>query len=165
MECGWQFSKVYAQHLDQDGNVTPAYWRWARNGWASRSPVRYPMGKGAKPAFLLWEGERLGYIEARKRVYLQLYREAVREQPAFRRLAKLAASEEIALWDFDGYDHESLGMSLADVLDDPDRICGHAFVLKMMLLYGPTVTPEKVRARESSARTLPRPAPAQAALF
>jgi hypothetical protein len=40
---------------------------------------------------------------------------------------------EVAFWDFDGYDHVSLGMSLADVLHCEERKMGHAFVLAMML--------------------------------
>jgi hypothetical protein len=148
MENAWQFAKVYPQHVGAGGEILPAYWQWAQNGWERSSAVRYPMGKGAKPRFLLWGEERLGYIDARKRVYFTLYRDAVREQPAFRKLQELAAGQEIALWDFDGYDHERQGMSLADCLHYDARPMGHAFVLKMMLLYGPEVTPEKVIACE-----------------
>jgi hypothetical protein len=35
--------------------------------------------------------------------------------------------------DYDAYDHESLGMSLIDVINNPKRKCGHAFVLLMIL--------------------------------
>lgn len=33
----------------------------------------------------------------------------------------------------DGYDHDNLGMSLTEVLNNPQRKMGHAFVLKMLL--------------------------------
>ena len=48
------------------------------------------------------------------------------------------------LRDFDGYDYQAAGKTLADVLVDPERPMGHAFVLKAMLLYGSDVTPELV---------------------
>jgi hypothetical protein len=35
------------------------------------------MGRGAKPEYSLWDGERLDYIEARKRIYAPLYARAV----------------------------------------------------------------------------------------
>ena len=40
---------------------------------------------------------------------------------------------ELVLWDFDGYDHHELGMDLKEVLNDPERKMGHAFVLAMIL--------------------------------
>lgn len=49
-------------------------------------------------------------------------------------LKSLAEQKEIWLWDFDGYNHERLGMTLDDVMDNPKLKMGHAFVLKMMLV-------------------------------
>jgi hypothetical protein len=88
MENAWQFAKVYAQHADALGEPTQAYWEWANRGWAGPA-VRYPMGKGAKPLYLLWEGKRLAYIEARKQVYWTLYRDAVAHGSAFAKLRAL----------------------------------------------------------------------------
>lgn len=142
MENGWQYAKVYQDHLDHAGNPSPAYWAWATDGWKMMRAVRYPRGKGARPAYSFWNGEKLGYIEARKRIYFPLYRDAIRATEAFNQLVRQARSRTIVLWDFDGYDHEQQGMSLADVLTNEARPMGHAFVLKAMLLYGPDVTPE-----------------------
>ena len=36
------------------------------------------MGKGAKPEFLLFNEERLGYIEVRKKVYIPFYQNLVK---------------------------------------------------------------------------------------
>lgn len=144
VENGWQFAKVYSTHVGPDGNPNSDYWAWAEAGWASGSAARYPMGKGAKPEYLYWDGEKLGYIEARLQVYWRLYRDAVKNTDAFRKLQRLAAERAVALWDFDGYDHDGQGMPLASVLMNERRPLGHAFVLKAMLLYGPDVTPEDV---------------------
>lgn len=161
MENGWQFAKLYAVHADEGGEPTPAYWRWAENGW--RQPaMRYPMGKGAKPLCCLWDGERLGYIDARKQVYWRLYRDAVRETPAWRRLQAMHADGDIALFDYDGFDHDAGRMPLAAVIEQDRRPMGHAFVLKAMLIFGPSVEADEVVC----AAAAPEPQPAgQAGLF
>lgn len=161
MENAWQYLKAYPPaHIGPDGEPTAAYWRWAEEGWANPRAVRYPMGKGAVPAYSYWDGERLDYVSARQRVYFPLYRDAVRQGVAWHRLKSLHAERDLVLFDFDGYDHDRLGVSLADVLADPTRKCGHAFVLKAMLLLGEDATPEAVREQLAS-----RPVPAQPSLF
>lgn len=102
MENAWQYAKVYAQHVASNGAIASAYWDWAQSGWNNPKAVCYPMGKGAKPEFLLWGEARLGYIEARQQVYFRLYRDAVRQTEAWQRLRALAAGQALALWDFDG---------------------------------------------------------------
>lgn len=103
------------------------------------------MGKGAKPLYSLWNGARLGYIDARKTIYFPLYRDLVRRTAAYRRLEQIYRTEKsLTLFDFDGYDHHSLGLSLNDVLNNPRRICGHAFILAMMLTYGSNVNPQDI---------------------
>jgi len=133
MENAWQFAKVYPEHVDPDGNPTPDYFTWAADGWVDERAHRYPMGK-RPPVYTWWAGEQLGYVEARKRIYVPLYAHAVGKTDAFRYLlSRYRKQEEIVLWDFDGYDYLSLGMTLKDVLNDPDRKMGHAFVLAMLL--------------------------------
>jgi hypothetical protein len=51
MENAWQYSKVYRHHVGTDGEPTPEYFEWARNGFAASEAVRHPMGKEAKAAF------------------------------------------------------------------------------------------------------------------
>ena len=92
------------------------------------------MGKGKKPLYSWWDGEKLDYITARKRIYVPLYSTAVRDTKAFKRLKELYEQEEaIYLLDFDGYNHKLIGMTYDMVLDNPYQKCGHAFVLGMML--------------------------------
>jgi hypothetical protein len=48
-------------------------------------------------------------------------------------LKSLNDSGDLTLRDFDGYDHVAQGKSLKDVLLDPNKKMGHAFVLALML--------------------------------
>lgn len=134
MENAWQYSKVYPKHLDADGEPSAEYWKWAQAGWHKKWADRYPMGKGQIPAYSYWDGQKLGYVEARKKIYAPLYAAAVEKTDAFRHLKVIYDSgQQIWLQDFDGYDFCSLGMSYEDVLNDETRKMGHAFVLAMML--------------------------------
>ena len=42
-------------------------------------------------------------------------------------------NKELYLWDFDGYNHKALGLTYDQVIDDPNRKMGHAFVIGMLL--------------------------------
>lgn len=134
LENAWQFSKVYPEHLDGDRNPTQAYFEWAAAGWRDTKAHRYPMGKGAKPSYSWWAGKRLGYLEARKSIYIPLYARAVVQTHAFAHLLDLyRKTGSVTLWDFDGYDHRSLGMSMKDVVNNEKRSMGHAFVVAHLL--------------------------------
>lgn len=131
----WQFAKVYAKHADKEGKPTDEYWDWARRGFADPKPHRYPMGRGAKPLYSHWNGERLGYIDARKRIYAPLYAEAVQKTDGWQTLKELYETEELLiLRDYDGYDYVKKGMTLTEVLNYYRKKMGHAFILAMLLL-------------------------------
>ena len=135
MENAWQYAKWYPRHAEGDD-----YWPWARAGWDNPRGVRYPLGKGARPLCSLWAGRPLDYVTARQRIYIPLYAQAVRmhQLDLFSALEAECAraalgGRDIALQDFDAYDHRALGYSWADVLNDPERKMGHGFVLAMMI--------------------------------
>lgn len=133
VENGWQYAKVYPEHLNDAGEPSEAYWGWAKAGWDMTRAVRYPMGKGVKPAYSYWNGEKLQYIDARKKIYAPLYAAAVRQSPAWELLKKAYIDNpDLRLWDFDGYDSIKLG-SWEEALNNPNKTMGHAFVLAMML--------------------------------
>jgi len=137
VENAWQFAKVYKCHTDSNGNPTEEYWQWAKAGWNSHRAERYPMGKGTIPEYTWWDGEKLSYIEARKKVYAPLYYTAVLNTVVYNKLRDLYCNgANIFLWDFDGYDNEKKGMSLEDVLNCPTMTMGHSFVLAAMLRKG-----------------------------
>lgn len=161
MENAWQYAKVYASMLEKDGTVGARYFEWAQAGWANSQAVRYPVRKGAKPLFSLWDGEQLDYVAARKTIYFPLYRDAVLRSGGYQKLKQIADScSELVLIDFDGYDHQREGLSYADVLGNRNRSMGHAFVLAIMLSLGPEVTVRQVE--EASGQPAP---PAQTSLF
>ena len=147
MENAWQYAKVYVNHVDDENNSTLEYWRWAREGWANPRAVRYPMGKGARPQHSLWEGEKLGYIDARKRIYGPLYAEAVKRTEGWTELVRLYNEcENLYIRDWDGWLMERHGMAtLTDVLNNPRKIMGHAFVLKMLLENDPALEQMAIR--------------------
>lgn len=131
----WQFSKVYyPEHVDRDNNPNHVWLEWQQRGFADKRAHRYPKGKGRKPLYSMWYGEKLGYIEARRNIYAPIYAQFVRATKSYHELEELYQSgATIVLHDYDAYDHLKLGMSLEQVLDNPERKCGHAFVLAMML--------------------------------
>ena len=134
MENAWQFSKVYSLHVDANGEPMDSYFQWRDRGWEDDYAHRYPAGRGARPKFSLWEGRKLTYVEARKAIYIPLYARAVVKTDAYTTLKQLYEDEtELWLWDFDGYDHRKLGRTYEQVINDPNRKCGHAFVLAMLL--------------------------------
>ena len=137
MENAYQYTKVYAKHVGSDGEPNDEYWKWAEEGWRARRARRYPMGKGATPEYSYWRGEKLGYTDARRKIYFPLYANAVRRTAAFKKLRNMyLENKEIYLWDFDGYDHVELGIALKDVINIEERKMGHAFVLAMLLESG-----------------------------
>lgn len=109
------------------------------NGWNKNYAARYPIGKGVRPAYSWWAGEKLTYIEAKKKIYIPLYSTAVKNSNSFTRLKKIyeinveVLGEDLFLLDFDGYDHKELDMTYDDVINSKTRKMGHAFVLSMML--------------------------------
>jgi len=137
MENAWQYSKVYPEH-DDNGQPKEEYFDWANVGWNNPYAVRYPMGKGKKPLYSWWGNKAYSYVKARRHIYVPLYVNAVAMTEGFRHLLKLydeslISHKTLYLKDYDAYRHEEKGMTLTDVLDNPDKKCGHAFVLAMLL--------------------------------
>lgn len=137
VENAWQFSKVYKKHTDESGDPSTAWIAWARKGFRNSKAFRYPMGKGAKPEYAYWEGDKLLYIEARKRIYIPLYKYGIKthRKEAFAELCKLYEKERrLMLWDYDGYNRKSLSLSPEEVVDCAEKTMGHAFVIEQLLL-------------------------------
>jgi hypothetical protein len=134
VENAWQFSKVYEYYTDDKGDPDQNYFVWASEGWADKKAHRYPMGRDIKPLYSYWDGEKLTYVEARKKIYIPLYAGAVRKTYAFDKIKKMhEEGETLYLWDFDGYNHKAYDLSFDQVINNPDRKMGHAFVIAMLL--------------------------------
>lgn len=136
MENAWQFSKLYKEfakynYIDEKWEPTEQYWIWAENGWADNWAHRYPMGKSARPLFSIWEGKPLNYIKAREQIYIPLYIEAAYKTEAYHKLKeRYKSGESLVLFDYDGYSNYK---DLEEVVDNPKKKMGHAFVLAGML--------------------------------
>jgi len=139
LENLWQYSKVYQWHTmlcDTDTmELAPsgAWYAWRDEGWANPKAIRYPMGKGVKPLFSWWDGKRLSYVQARKQIYALHYFANVMSTDSFKRLREIFQQRDLILLDFDAYDHRLMNRTLKDVINDPYKKCGHAFILAMIL--------------------------------
>lgn len=87
-ENAWQYLKRYEIHTDSE------YEKWQNLGFANPRAVRYPMGRGAKPLYSMWKGERLSYIDARKQIYAPLYAKLVEETSSTSSLLERYISQE-----------------------------------------------------------------------
>jgi hypothetical protein len=130
----WQYSKVYPEHVDVNGYLTPEWYKWWKEGMAQKRANRFPMGKGKRPLYSVWKGEKLDYISARKKIYIPAYKSLVLCTKSYALLYKwVMEGKDIVLRDFDGYDHVKMGMSLQDVIENPKRVMGHSFILYGLL--------------------------------
>ena len=153
-ERAWQCAKVYPWMADAAGNPHAGYfaWRddmWARKDFSNKIEIRFPAGKGnvRKCKYAWWkvngEFRKLGYVAARKAIYIPLYAKAVGKTEAYRRLVELRdAGKNLMLIDFDGYNpyHPHYGFAsddavhtYNDVIHCPLLKMGHGFVLAMLL--------------------------------
>ena len=137
VENAWQYAKVYSWQLQDPANPfsdpSPEYFSWAKWGWEAKTAVRYPFGKDAKPVYSYWDGKKLTYTDARKEIYVPLYKKAVQDTEAFKKLTDLCNKQDVWLWDFDGYNKDKLGFDYDDVINCPTKKMGHAFVLSGMI--------------------------------
>lgn len=147
MENAWQFSKVYKEHVDDLELPTEEWYKWSTNGFNQKYASRYPMGKGTKPLYS-WSGnEKLDYLTARRELYFPMYRDAVKntkEWSFFKEQLHKSNAKNIIIFDFDGYDMTKSCSSLADVLNNKDKIMGHGFVFLAMLLHGDNISPAEI---------------------
>lgn len=137
IENAWQYSKVYKQFTDQNDNPTKEYFIWRNTGFDKTWADRHPMGK-EKPLYAYWKinGEytKLDYIQARKQIYIPLYASQVIKTKTFEQLQKAYTDKkDIILYDFDAYDHIAANITYADVINNPHKRMGHAFVIAMLL--------------------------------
>lgn len=135
----YQFSKCYKCHVDSNGDPTEEYFKWAKAGWASKTAMRYPMGKGAVPLYSYWNKKKYDYLEAKEKLYIRMYFRSVRLTDAYKRLEALyqdckVKNIDLVLRDFDAYNHIKLNMTPHDVMRSPNKKFGHGFVLMFMLL-------------------------------
>jgi len=106
-----------------------------KKGIAQEKAQRFPYGRGAVPLYSYWDGRKLLYVEARHQIYAPLYAKAVESTASYGKLKQLYEEHNgrLSFFDFDGYQHESIGLSLEKVFYNTGKKMGHGFVLAMML--------------------------------
>lgn len=128
-----------------DWKVLPKWEKWRNSGFTNKYAIRRPNGtvkKNGPPIFALYNGERLGYIESRKKIYIPTYGRMFKEHRLFKQiLDMLKNGKNIMLIDVDGPDvvkyPEGLEMSLElieQLTEDTRRPLGHGFVAAKVLL-------------------------------
>jgi hypothetical protein len=133
LENCYQYSKVFSQHINHEQNPTQSYFDFAKKGWESKTPVKYPMGAWETPLFHFWDGKKLSHKEARKTIFLDNYVKAVKDTEKFKSLKKISEQyEEVYLIDFEGYNFRNLNMTYQDVLES-NFTFGQGMVLSMMI--------------------------------
>jgi hypothetical protein len=147
MENAWQYSKVYPGYALENSQPSKKWWLWAIAGWENPVAVRYPMGRGKVPLFSYWDGNLLSYVNARKVIYGPLYAEAVQKTKGWKELKKLYKScKKLVLLDYDVRNTQLSKETMTQVLNNPDKKMGHAFVLKMLLTADPALEQMELRS-------------------
>jgi len=103
-------------HMTDENKITPQYWKWRERLMKNKHPVRYPVGfnyrhKCVGSVYVNDDKtyEILNYIDARKKIYMPLYIQLVRNKPQFKELKKrLAQGENLLIIEVDGPHQESL---------------------------------------------------------
>lgn len=155
----WEWPKE--KHCDGE-NILPAYWNWRDKLIHNKYAVRYPVGYGNMKncLFALSDSDlnkKLGYIEARKAIYIPKYIELVRQQPKFHDLKQvLESGRNVLIIEVDGPHQESLNYyidtygvresfieqdsmlatdeNLRIMMNDGKHPFGHGYCLAMALL-------------------------------
>lgn len=134
IENAFQFSKVYPECSTVDELPAQHYWEWAKKGWESPRPNKYPYGAWTKHLYHWCDHKKLTNLEAQNQIFLPIFKKAVTKTTAYQRLKEMyETGRYIFLVDFEGYDHRFLEQSWDQAVNNPDRPVGQAFALCMLL--------------------------------
>jgi len=170
IEDGWQGTKVWSAHMTNGhfdskkdafwvtGNkkLDPAVDEWIPE-WKKWSEYIRNSGLGKRrhfkidktqtntniPLFQFFQGERLSYVEGRKKMYVRWYYELVQKTNAFQYLKeRYDAGTSLNLMEFDGMHRNSAEHlpepltpeKLQESINNPNIIFGHGMVLAAVLL-------------------------------
>ena len=120
------------QHIDSNNVITPAYFKWRNKLFTNLYPIRYPNGYNGRheavcsllktsesnitsaPTF-----ECLTYIQARKRIYCQMYKDVLPTNATFIRLQnRLKRGEHLQINEVDGPPYDPNITELSDINTD-----------------------------------------------
>jgi len=131
LENLWQFSKVFVgEENPKTKRPTSEFFDRRKNGWKDTKAHRHV--KRDKCLYSYWKGEKLSYMEARRKIYCPLYAEKVVETEAYKKIKKLVDDGyNVQILGFDGYDYE--GKTLKECFEDVSKPFGHELVLCCLL--------------------------------
>lgn len=105
-------------HINDNNELTQEYYNWRKKGMENAYAVRYPVGFNNmnKCLYALAEdnngniiNEPLDYIQARKTIYVPLYKKLVSSRPLFKELlSRLKKGEKLLIIEVDGPHQEML---------------------------------------------------------
>lgn len=105
-------------HVNEEGDILPEYFLWRKKGLTNMAPVRWPQWhvqrdkycykSQQKPLYCFYNGEKLGYIEARKKVYLPEYIRLVKQHPLYQKLKEMSKHHNLLIVEWDGPHQESM---------------------------------------------------------
>lgn len=134
LENCWQYSKVWEGEVDENNLPKEEFWTRRKDGWEDEKGHRWVKpkfdhnGNRNVTLFNYWKAERLGYQEAREKVYCPLYAELVQKTDVYKKLKKLVDEGcNIQILGYDGYDYSD--RTLMDCFLDTSKPFGHEHVL------------------------------------
>jgi hypothetical protein len=130
LESAWQYSKVFPEHLDAEGNPSDEWFEWRESGLANQNPVHFPMGRGAKHEYFYVDGEKFDAVEARDKLFVPWYLDLAKETEAWHWLeSEYRAGKRILMRDFRSIDNIDQRLTFDDCLNDPHvRLC-HGYII------------------------------------
>jgi hypothetical protein len=108
LENLWQYSKVFSGDVDAKGNILPSWFARRKQGFSDPKPHRRAkkLSPGEKTLYSYWKGEKLDYMEARRKIYCPLYAEYVVKTAAWTKLKEIMNDGyNIQILGYDGYDY------------------------------------------------------------
>ena len=129
-EAFWQSGKVY-EGIPVEKTIK--FWK------SIKEPKRrYPGSKGKKVLYAKWDDEKFNYIESRKKVYIPLYYEMIkdREMTLYWK-KKVEEGKDVIIYDFDGPRLDDGSVTCHKVtldfvkekLNDPKFPFGHGYII------------------------------------
>ncbi|MCP4528688.1 MAG: hypothetical protein GY833_22670 [Aestuariibacter sp.] len=130
VENAWQFSKVYSEHTDLNGDPTPAWYSWREAGLERDHPVHAPMGRGAKHLYWYHKGKKLNAREAREQLFKPWYMELAMNTDAWDWLtSEYLQGKRILMRDFKAIDHVAEQRTFTECLAEPTIPLCHGYLL------------------------------------
>lgn len=130
VENAWQYSKVFPEHTDLDGNPTDAWFAWRQEGLERDHPVHSPMGKGAQHLYWYHNGKKLNAREAREKLFKPWYMELAKNTDAWDWLVdKYKQGKRILMRDFKSIDHVAEQRTFTECLSEPTIQLCHGYLL------------------------------------